>query len=116
MRLLADIAEEAGVALQLHADPWGANPMMGDALQAWYGRFGFGFGFVARSGDLVPYWPERVGLAMWREPTSHALNPSLGPESTPSFNGRWPFHQPCPNKPGMEMDRHNQPATVKGLS
>jgi hypothetical protein len=82
MRLLADIAEEAGVALQLHADPWGANPMTRDALQAWYERFGF----VARSGDLVPYWPGRLGLAMWRKPASHALNPSLGRDPTPSLN------------------------------
>lgn len=64
LRLLC-LADEAAIALVLHADPWGSRGRMTrEALRAWYARFGF----VARTGRLVSYWPGRVGLELWRKP------------------------------------------------
>lgn len=62
MRALAAVADQAGLALALHADPWGAERMGRDTLRAWYERFGF----RATRDRLVAYWPGRLGLPMWR--------------------------------------------------
>ncbi len=65
MRALAALADRAGVALRLHADPWGRRGRMsrGD-LRRWYERFGF----EAATDALEAYWPGRLGLAMRRAP------------------------------------------------
>jgi hypothetical protein len=65
LRWLTEVADEAGVTLVLHADPWGTRERMPrDVLRTWYERYGF----AARSNRLVPYWPGRLGLTMCREP------------------------------------------------
>jgi hypothetical protein len=65
LRWLTDIADQAGVTLVLHADPWGTREGMSrDVLRTWYERFGF----AAKSNRLVPYWPGRLGLTMCRKP------------------------------------------------
>lgn len=62
MRALVTAADEAGLTLALHADPWGAGRMERDVLRAWYERSGF----RATCERLVPYWPSRLGLPMLR--------------------------------------------------
>lgn len=62
MRALTGAADQAGLTLVLHADPWGAGRMGRDMLRAWYESFGF----RATRDRLVPYWPGRLGLPMLR--------------------------------------------------
>lgn len=65
LRWLTEVADEAGVTLVLHADPWGTREgMPRDVLRTCYERYDF----AARSNRLVPYWPDRLGLTMCREP------------------------------------------------
>ena len=65
LRWLTEVANEVGVTLVLHADPWGTREgMPREVLKTWYERYGF----AARSNRLVLYWHGRLGLTMCREP------------------------------------------------